>query len=79
MTKYSTLANIGKVGKNTVFERCLTGDLEMDDCPNDSPDDFDNVLYLGHAPDYGDVFKAWDDDKSWFLIFLGEKGDEFND
>lgn len=44
------------------------------------PSDYDNVLFIGHDIQYGDVFKAWNtNSQNIFTLYFGEKGDEFND
>ena len=78
-TKFMTL-NEGKtkVEKTTSFDKQIwNGGVESAEY---TPDKFDNVLFLGNDFDYGDVFKAWDNESpNSFWIFFGEKGDEFND
>ena len=62
--------------KKTVFEKqvdwCLTIDTTL--C---RPDEFKNVLHIGKDNNYGDVFKAWNDNENDFYIFFGTAGDEF--
>lgn len=44
------------------------------------PISYDNILFIGNNPFYGDVFKAYDygiNDECGFTIFFGTKGDEF--
>ena len=41
-----------------------------------SPDQWDNVMFIGHDRRFGDVFKCWDNDCDDFAIFFGTKGDE---
>ena len=67
------------MGKKTVFTRYVEDDSTVVECSNEEPSDWDNVLYLGNDRDYGDVFKAWNSDGRYFMIYFGEKGDEFND
>jgi len=78
-TKFMTL-NEGKtkVENTTSFDKQLwNGRIEISEY---TPDNFDNVLFLGNDGDYGDVFKAWNNESpEAFWIFFGEKGDEFND
>ena len=61
----------------TVFSRQLWGG-RLEDADH-QPEHYDNVLFLGTDGDYGDVFKAWDDEDVSFWLYFGEKGDEFND
>ena len=43
------------------------------------PRDYDYVEYIGSSINYGDVFKAWNDDADdAFVIYMGTKGHEFN-
>ena len=79
MTKYSTLNSEKQMGKKTVFTCCVEEGFTVVECRNEEPDEWDNVLYLGNDGDYGDVFKAWNSNSSHFMIYFGEKGDEFND
>ena len=45
---------------------------------SDKPENYDNVLHIGKDVDYGDVFKVWNNSNpNDFIIFFGEKGDEF--
>ena len=60
----------------TVFEKQITPCSIIEETTW-SPDQFKNVLYIGSDKDYGDVFKAWDDDENYFFIFFGTAGDEF--
>ena len=78
MTKFSTLDNKKKGVKKTIFNEYVNGELEIDSCLT-KPYNWDNVLHLGYAKDYGDVFKVWDDpNENDFVIIFGEKGDEFD-
>lgn len=78
-TKYMTLDKTqNPEGKRTVFENIV----EVDSATNVDgldTDDYDNVLFLGHDQQYGDVFKAWNDaEPDDFTLFFGAKGDEFD-
>lgn len=80
MTKYVTLKNQEKPKRiKTAFNRILTDALLVVSCDKD-PKSYDNVLFLGHDINYGDLFKAWDDgNEEDFCLYFGVKGDEFND
>ena len=80
MTKYLTLDKKEKPeGKKTVFQKVLSVSQTIEDT-HMTPDAYGNVLYLGNDAYYGDVFKVWDKDTdAEFILFFGEKGDEFND
>lgn len=43
------------------------------------PTAYQNVLFVRHSNDYGDLFIAWDDNENEFATYFGTKGDEFND
>lgn len=78
-TKFITLnGNSKPINKKTVFTKVLQHDFSVDeDCLQ--PEDWENVLYLGHDMDYGDVFKVWDNGgEDNFALYFGEKGDEFD-
>lgn len=65
--------------RKTVFKKVLNYDLKIKLNNKDlTPENFENVEFIGHDLDYGDVFKAWNGEylKS-FLLFFGKKGDEF--
>lgn len=77
-TKFTTLSSETKKLVKTVFTSYITFEKKIsvtDD--RQTPDSYDNVLYLGHDGIYGDVFKAWYDDDDNFFIFFGIAGDEF--
>lgn len=76
-TNYLTLDKITKTEKKTVFNKIVTGNLEIAVVEYATPDSYLNILYLGHDNDYGDVFKCWDHDENDFAIIFGEKGNEF--
>lgn len=78
MTKFMTLGYSKKTVKKTVFKTLLDDSFKIVDASK-QPENYSNVLFLGHDESYGDLFKAWDDDKNDFAIYFGEKGDEFND
>lgn len=76
-TKFMSLDEPKKEVKKTVFNHYLNEDLIPIEAEN-LPEHYGNVLYIGNAHGYGDVFKAWDDgEEDMFTIFFGEKGDEF--
>lgn len=77
-TKFMTLGDSKKGGKKTVFKTFLNSSFTAIKAES-QPEDYTNVLFLGHDDGYGDVFKAWSDDQDNFILFFGEKGDEFND
>jgi len=78
MTKYIDLSSTKTESpKETEFKKCLDEDLEIGDAMA-SPNRYDNVAFIGHDKEYGDVFKCWDDDENDFTLFFGTKGDEFN-
>lgn len=78
MTKFMTLGYSKKTVKKTVFKTLLDDSFKIVNA-SVQPENYSNVLFLGHDESYGDLFKAWDDDKNDFAIYFGEKGDEFND
>ena len=82
MTKFISLEE-PKEKKKTILSSILDIDgrgglkvRDVDVYDSDSVDKFDNVLHIGHNPFYGDVFKCWNDGKS-FTLYFGDKGDEF--
>lgn len=76
MTKILTINSEPK--RKTVFTKILNYAFEVKDSEN-SPDSFDNVIFIGHDRCYGDVFKAYDDgDEEDFTLFFGVAGNEFN-
>ena len=77
-TKFMTLGDSKKTGKKTVFKTLLNSSFTAIKADS-QPKDYTNVLFLGHDDGYGDVFKAWRDDQDNFILYFGEKGDEFND
>ena len=79
-TEFMTLENNEpKEKKKTVFNKILLHEVR-DLRTNPVPSDYDKVLYLGNHEMQGDMFKAWrDNNPSSFVIFFGEKGDEFDD
>ena len=79
-TKFITLnGDLKTINKKTVFTKGINGDFSITNEICLQPKDWDNVLYLGHDKDYGDVFKAWDDgNEEDFVLFFGKKGDEFD-
>ena len=78
MTKFMTLGYSKKTVKKTVFKTLLDDSFKIVNA-SVQPENYSNVLFLGHDESYGDLFKAWNDDKNNFAIYFGEKGDEFND
>lgn len=77
MTKFTSLVSESKEKKETVFIHYLDSNKEMD-FASSKPSIFDNVLYIGRDENYGDVFKAWNDDEIGFALYFGTKGDEFD-
>jgi hypothetical protein len=75
-TNFMTLNSEKQEPKKTVFEKQVNGCLAIDNALW-RPDEFKNVLYLGNDKYYGDVFKAWNDNKNDFFILFGTAGDEF--
>lgn len=78
MTKFTTLK--GKSTIKTVFgyELCSLEEGVVE--TSEEPGDYGNVRFLGHDNSLGDVFMAWNDgEENLFTLFLGKKGDEFND
>ena len=59
----------------TRFEFLLAWDLSKLEAI-EKPSDFINVEFIGHDRQYGDVFKAWNDDPQQFTLYFGTKGDE---
>jgi hypothetical protein len=79
MTKFTTLkAEIKKKKKETEFTHVVNESNKTIDKTDIKPECWDNVLYLGGTPGYGDMFKAWDDDTEIFGLYFGVKGDEFD-
>lgn len=63
--------------KQTVFNQALYNNLQTNPT-NDTPSDWEYVLFIGHDTQYGDVFKVWNnDEEDNFTLMFGEKGDEF--
>ena len=63
--------------QQTVFTHMVNCYKEVEEL-NDKQQYWDNVLFIGHDVDYGDVFKVWDDGgENNFTICFGVKGDEF--
>ena len=75
-TNFLTLDKMIKTEQKTVFKKMVGADFEMEKIECLTPDDYDNVLYLGYDEDYGDVFKCWNHESDFAIIF-GEKGNEF--
>ena len=75
-TNFLTLDKIAKTGNKTVFKKIVAGNLEINEVECTTPDDYRNILYLGHDNYYGDVFKCWNHESDFAIIF-GEKGNEF--
>lgn len=76
MTKFSSIGQVPKEKKVTVFKRSVTS-VSIEDALK-APYDWENVQWIGTDACYGDVFKAWNDNTG-FCIYFGTKGDEFND
>ena len=80
MTKFKTLNSNKKEKKETVFTHYVDTGKTIEKTDIDEPEQWKNVLHIGYDDDYGDVFKAWnEDDQNEFVIFFGQKGDEFED
>lgn len=79
-TKFLSLKSAEAIKpKKTIFLKLVCKDgigANMQSC---SPKDYDNVMFLGHDPAYGDVFKAWNEGELSFFIYFGIKGDEFKE
>jgi hypothetical protein len=80
MTKFINLGQLPEEQnkkRKTVFTHILEYDKEMIECDGEA-EDYDVVMFLGHDDNYGDVFKASNDNSpNIFTILLGIKGDEF--
>lgn len=63
--------------KKTVFTHFVNAKKEIKDAKV-QPEKYDNVEFLFHDKDYGDVFKVWDNDNQsdYRMLFFGAKGDE---
>ena len=76
VTKFISLEN-KKESKKTVFKKYITSNSSVEKAISE-PSCYDNVLHIGYDKDYGDVFKAWNDNSpNDFVIYFGAKGDEF--
>jgi len=79
MTKYTTLENKESKPINRTEFYSRVGTSSIDVSPIENPYGYDNVIHIGSDKFYGDVFKAWNDgEENDFVLFFGEKGDEFN-
>jgi hypothetical protein len=76
-TKFMTLDGQKSEKKETVFTHCVNSSLKIVEVSRLKPTKFSNVLHIGCDHIYGDVFKAWENDKNVFTIFFGTAGDEF--
>ncbi len=79
-TKFIKMPPIGDVEKEskiTVFSQSLSDNFTVAPAVN-QPYEYENVMFIRHDEDYGDVFIAWDDNPNDFMIFFGTAGDEFN-
>ena len=65
--------------KKTVITKVIGGDFRiLDNTKSDYLNLWNNIAFLGHDKNYGDVFKLWDNDRpDDFVICFGTKGDEF--
>ena len=61
--------------KPTVFNKYLDGNFNINEAAF-SPSNFNNVEFIGHSEQYGDVFKVWDNDPQHFTLYFGIKGAE---
>ena len=81
-TKYIDLSGntTRKPKKETVITKVIGGDFRiLDNTKLDYLNLWNNIAFLGHDKNYGDVFKLWDNDQPEdFAIAFGVKGDEFD-
>lgn len=81
MTKFMNIPNPSnsedkkKQFKPTVFTHAIDDDKSLAKT-NYTASDFDFVIWLGYDSQYGDVFKAWNENCNYFTIYFGVKGDE---
>ena len=79
MTKFidgSKRSEPKKEVRKTVFTHFVNCDKEISKNLLKA-NDYDNVEFLFHDIDYGDVFKAWDNHREESItLFFGTKGDE---
>ncbi len=78
MTKFLKLS-IKKDNKKTIFKKYIDTKFEVQNVVMYGPNDYLNVMFLGHDIIYGDVFKVWNKNENKFTLYFGEKGDEFDD
>ena len=78
-TKGDEFNNLTSYKKETAFLKVVTN-TGSSMSTDQRPCDFEIIEYLGKDSGYGDVFKAYKNknDPDHFTIFLGKKGDEFN-
>ena len=74
-TNYMSLNIDKQETKKTIFKKCVSSTLEIFSTVY-KPCDFENVLFIGNDKYYGDVFKAWNDERDFYILF-GTAGDEF--
>lgn len=81
MTKFidKTKDNSVKTPKQTVFKKYLAEDMVVKDNTEGTPvREWEVIEFIGRDRTYGDVFKAYISDPNDFVLFFGEKGDEFD-
>lgn len=84
MTNYFKMPPIevkeNKEPKKTVFTHCVSvfnGKMVINET-NDDPKLWENIMFLWHDNEYGDVFRCWDEGfEDYSSIFFGTAGDEF--
>lgn len=80
MTNFIKMPPIGegkKEPKKTVFNKSVRDNFTVAQTV-DQPYEYENVMFIRHDENYGDVFIAWDDNPNDFTLLFGEAGDEFN-
>lgn len=75
MTKFIDKNSQGKDIKATVFTKSVDANLKIRDAAF-QPCHYNNVEFIGHDRQYGDVFKTWDNDPNDFVLYFGTKGEE---
>lgn len=75
MTKFIDKNEVNKKVKPTVFTHYLSSDFTKEEAES-LPSHFDNVEFIGHDEQYGDVFKTWDNEPQHFTLYFGTKGNE---
>lgn len=67
----------GKTTKKTEFVRELKSDMRCI-ITHDTPAMFAYVEHLGFNVEYGDLFLAWQENRNEAILYIGAKGEEFN-